>query len=278
MLSGVTIVARRRAYWSLFAASCLCLAAFVVLFSRIAAPAAAGSAGAAFGKAGFRVLGAAIPVRVLAASGAGLCALYAAAALGLILWSFRTTVSSEIYFFAFWVLSIGLEVLRLLPLVLAEGGWSSSWQLAAARGLLAARYGGWFFLFASGLFASGFRSEKLGPATALAMALAVALGAAMPVNTGSFAPTLEMRPGYAGLNAVFVAVVSLVTVANYLYAANSSGEGSYRLASAGLAVALVGQRLVVTQWNPFLVVLGFALLSAGSWLVVSRLHVYYLWQ
>jgi hypothetical protein len=40
----------------------------------------------------------------------------------------------------------------------------------------------------------------------------------------------------------------------------------------------VGNRLLTTQWNPFAMITGFALLVAGSWLFVSRLHSYYLWQ
>ena len=69
-----------------------------------------------------------------------------------------------------------------------------------------------------------------------------------------------------------------VTVADYLYAARSTGEASYRVVALGTAILLVGHRLLTTEWNPLGMIAGFALLVAGSWLFVSRLHAYYLWQ
>ncbi len=214
----------------------------------------------------------------LAAAGIGLCALYSALVLGFILYSFRKTVSAEIYFFSFWVLSVGLEVLRLSVFNLASGGGTVYWEIAATKALLFARYAGYLSLFASGLYAAGFRNEKLGSVAAVVLAISFGLATAMPVNTGSFAATLELRAGYVEINSILVLAVAVVTVANYLYAAHSTGEASYRLVALGAAVFLVGQRLLTTQWNPFAMLGGFVLLVAGSWLYVSRLHAYYLWQ
>jgi hypothetical protein len=214
----------------------------------------------------------------LAAVGVGLCALFAALGLGYILYSFRKTVSAEIYFYAFWVLSVGLEVLRLAIFGLVVADSSVYWQIVAAKGLLFARYSGYFALFMSGLYAAGFRDEKLGSVIAIALAIALALAITMPVNTGSFSATLELKPGYEPLNDGLFYVVAVVTVLNYLYAARATGEGSYTLVAIGAAIFLSGYRLLTSQWSPFALVLGFALLASGSWLYVSRLHAYYLWQ
>jgi hypothetical protein len=214
----------------------------------------------------------------LAAAGVGLCALFASLCLGYILYSFRKTVSAEIYFFSFWVLSVGLELFRLVIFDLAAGGGSIYWEIVSTKVLLFARYAGYFSLFVSGLYAAGFRNEKLGTVAAIILAISLGLATAMPVNTGSFAPTLELRAGYVELNAGLVLVVALVTVANYLYAARTSGEASYRLVALGAAIFLVGHRLLTTQWNPIALIAGFVLLVAGAWLFVSRLHSYYLWQ
>jgi hypothetical protein len=219
-----------------------------------------------------------LPSHYLAAGGIGLCALYSALVLGFILYSFRKTVSTEIYFFAFWVLSVGLEALRLVVFDLAAGGGSVYWQIAATKTLLFARYAGYLSLFASGLYAAGFRNEKLGTVAVLVLAISLGLSTAMPINTGSFAATLELRAGYVELNSILVLAVGIVTIADYLYAAHSTGEASYRLVALGAAIFLVGHRLLTTQWNPLAMLAGFVLLVAGSWLYVSRLHAYYLWQ
>jgi hypothetical protein len=275
----VTVAARRRINWCLFLAACLCFAAFFPLCLQLSLhggnPAFLAKAGAL---ASFRLGSVVLSSHYLAAGGIGLCALYSALVLGFILYSFRKTVSIEIYFFSFWVLSLGLESLRLVVFDLAAGGGSVYWQIAATKALLFARYAGYLSLFVSGLYAAGFRNEKLGTVVAVVLAVSFGLATAMPVNTGSFAATLELRAGYIGLNTILALAVAVVTVADYLYAAHSTGEGSYRLIALGAAIFLVGHRLLTTQWNPLAMVAGFVLLVAGSWLYVSRLHAYYLWQ
>ena len=276
---GVTIVARRRTYWILFLASCACLAFFPLLFLRLLkggkSPVFLLRA-KAFGSFHFGSI--VFLSHYLAAIGIGLCALYSALALGFILYSFRKTVSPEIYFFSFWVLSVGLEVLRLSVFDLALGESAAYWQIAATKALLFARYVGYISLFASGLYAAGFRNEKLGASAAVVIAISFGLATATPVDTGVFATTLELKAGYSGISSILILVLAIVTVADYLYAAHSTGEGSYRIVALGVIVLLVGYRLLTTEWNPFGMVAGFALLFAGSWLFVSRLHAYYLWQ
>ena len=275
----MTIAARRRVYWALFLMACLCIAAFVPLYANLVRMPAEPDFLAGSGALGrFELLGIALPSPRLAGAGAGLCSLYAVATLGMILYSFRKTVSAEIYFYAFWVLSVGMESLRLVVFGLAATRASPEWQSLATRVLLFARYAGQLSFLASSLHAAGFRNEKLGTAAALVLALATALAVAMPVNTGSYAPSLELRPGYADLHLAFYLVASLATVADFIYAERSTGERSFRLVAIGSAACLLGRQLLVTQWNPFALVAGFALLATGSWLLVSRLHGYYLWQ
>jgi hypothetical protein len=275
----VTIAARRRVYWTLFLSACACLLGFFILFLRLSKgeklPSFLIKAEAL---EVFRFGALSIGSHYFAAAGIGLCALFSALGLGYILYSFRKTVSAEIFFFAFWVLSAGFEVIRLGVFDLAAGGGSAYWQIVIAKCLLFTRYSGYLSLFASGLYAAGFRNEKLGTVAAVVLALSFGLAAAMPINTGAYRPTLEIEPGYASLNAGLLVLSSLVTVVNYLYAARSTGEASYRLVALGAAVFLVGYRLLTTQWNPFALIGGFVLLVAGSWLFVSRLHAYYLWQ
>jgi hypothetical protein len=275
----VTIAARRRVYWTLFLSACACFVAFFPFYLQLSKgdklPAFLIKANAL---QSFHFGSITISSHYLAAAGIGLCALYSALGLGYILYSFRKTVSAEIFFYAFWVLSVGLEVLRLGIFDLASGAGSIYWQILVMKCLLFSRYAGYLSLFASGLYASGFRNEKLGTVIVIILAISFGLATAMPINTGAFSPTLDLLPGYAGLNAGLAIIASVVTVLSYLYAARSTGESSYRLIALGAAFFLVGYRLLTTQWNPFALIAGFVLLVAGSWLFVSRLHAYYLWQ
>lgn len=276
----MTIVARRRVYWSLFILASACLVSFFFLYNVFAgikdeAPDFLVASQAIFY---FHLGSLVLPSFRLAAIGLGLCSLFSALALGFILYSFRKTVSSEVFFFAFWVLSVGLEVLRLVIFDLAATGASAYWQAFVAKALLFSRYGGCFSLFVSGLYAAGFRNEKLGSIAAMVLVLALALAVTMPINTGSYAPTLELRPGYEDLNTGFFFIIAIVTVINFLYATRATGEKSYRLIALASAIFMLGYWLLVSRWGPFSLILGFVLLVSGSWLFVSKLHSYYLWQ
>jgi hypothetical protein len=219
-----------------------------------------------------------IPSHRLAAVGIGLCCLYATLTLGFIVYSFRQTVSSEIYFFAFWVLSVGLEALRLGIFDVALGGLPVYWQIALSKALLFARYAGSLSLFVSGLYAVGFHSEKLGVVAAIVLAVSLGLSIAIPINTGAYSPVLELKAGYSGLNEVLMGLIGLIAIANFVYAASSSGEFAYRLVALGSALFLAGRWILTTRWDPIAMIGGFVLLVIGSWLFVSRLHTYYLWQ
>jgi hypothetical protein len=279
MLCFVTIVARRRTYWSLFLAACLCLAAFVPLFLRMGENLDVPNFLQKAGALGIFQLGTvSIFSYRLAAAAIGLCALYAALALAVVLFNFRKTASTEIFFYAFWVLSVGLEILRLVLYALVVDGGSLSLQILSAKALVFTRYAGYFSLFLSGLYAAGFHNEKIGTVAALCLAIAFALAASMPIDTGSFSSTLELRAGYVHLNLGLCIVASVVTIANFLYAAHATAEPAYRAAALGCAALLVGHHLLISVWNPYLIVVGFVLLVAGSALFVSRLHSYYLWQ
>jgi hypothetical protein len=275
----VTIVSRRRIYWSLFFVAASCLAAFVLLYIPVArgrlSPEILARSGAL---SSFSIFGLKIPSHQLSAAGIGLSALFSILTLAYILASFRKTVSSEIFFFSFWALSLALEVIRLVIFTLGARGDPISLQVFASKALLFARFFGFFSLFASGLYASGFRQEKHGTILASIFIVAVGLSSSMPVNTGVFAPTLELKAGYGSLMEAIWIIVGLITVVNFLYAVRFTGEGSYRLVAIGCAAFLAGQRLLEYQWNPLYMLLGFALLAAGSWVFVARLHAYYLWQ
>jgi len=275
----VTILARRRIYWSLFLCACACFISFFPLFVRLSGGAKIPSFLERAGAIGTFKLGTlSVSSHALASAGIGLCSLFAALCLGYILYSFRKTVSTEIFFYSFWALSVGLEVSRLLVFDIAASGGSVYWQIMVTKLLLFSRYAGYLSLLASGLYAAGFRSEKLGSMAIGIVAISLGLAIAMPINTGAYAATLELRSGYRELSWVLAGLVGLVTLANFLYAAQSTGEASYRLVALGEAIFFAGHCLLISQWNPFMVILGFAGLVAGSWLFVSRLHTYYLWQ
>ena len=275
----VTIASRRRIYWGLFLAACACLVTAIALaipvFAARGVPKLLKAAGA---YQGLSLFGIKLDSCRAAASGVLLAALFSTLCLGYILTSFRKTVSSEIFFFAFWVLSLSIEVGRLFIYRFAVSISPLFWTIVASKVVLGGRIVGLLSFFAAGLYAAGFRNEKLGSAVALFTAAGWAIAYSMPIDSGVYEPILLMKLGYAGLSTVLAVIAGIAIVANFVYASFSTGEASYRAAAIGAALALLGQRLLVSQWHPIALALGAALLVLGSWLFVSRLHAYYLWQ
>lgn len=277
----VTIASRRRIYWGLFVAAALCLAVALFLSVPVFARAEGVASFKALGGGAYRELSLGrLKLDSVSTSSAGilLASLYSLLCLGFILATFRKTVSSEIFFFSFWVLSFGMESLRFLIVHFAAIGAPVGWSIAATRVILGSRIVGLLSFFAAGLHAAGFRNDKLGSAIGVIVVAGWALAYVMPIDTGSYLPVLMLRPGYAMLSMIVAAIAGLVIVANLIYASFSSGERSYRIAALGAAAALAGQRLLVAEWQPLAIASGAALLVFGSWLFISRLHAYYLWQ
>lgn len=275
----MTIVTRRRVYWMLFLGACLCFASSVFL----ALPIFAGGIDLSFlarsdALLEANVFGYRISSPGPAAASVILSAFYSALCLGFVLYSFRKTVSSEIFFFSFWVLSLGFEAARLFSFRLAALGVPSGFVLAAAHLVLVGRFVGILSFFAASIYAAGFRNEKLGTVALLCIIVGGGFAWILPLNTGVFDPNLLVRPGYSRLCDLLGAFAGMAAVVNFLYAARVTSEKSYRIVAMGAAALLLGQRLLLTQWNPLALLMGFALLISGSWLFVSRLHAYYLWQ
>ena len=275
----MTIASRRFIYWALFGLSNFALATGIIL----AFPLFLGEVDMAVfepfgGNARVLFLGLTFSVSETAVVGLIVTCLLSAAGLLLVLSFFRKTVSSEVFFFSFWLLSIGFEVGRLLVFRLAAGGASMPWIMLATRFVLASRYVGYLSLFAAGLYASGFHNEKLGSVIFMIIAIGGALAAAMPLNTGVYDSSFLLKAGYGGISASLFWLAGGMTALNFLYAARQTREKSYRVAALGVVAFVLGRRLMLMAYNPLATLLGALLLAVGTWLFVSRLHAYYLWQ
>ncbi|MEI6873725.1 MAG: hypothetical protein WCL50_01195 [Spirochaetota bacterium] len=274
----MTLDSRRRTYWILFFMALTALSAAVFLslplFSNRVDASILNPSHAVrqWSFLGFR--SGSVPA---AAGGGILAALFATLALAYVLISFRKTASPEIFFFAFWILSLALESGRILAFRLAVEG-AGTWSSFANRAVLAARFSGYGSLFLAGLHASGFRSERLGRSVASVVGIALAFASTLPLDTGTYEPTLLMRMGYARVDRLSLTLLAIVSLVNFSLGASLTGERRFRVIAIGAVLMLAGQYLLLHEWRPEYLLLAIVLLGAGSRLFISRLHSYYLWQ
>mgnify|MGYP001409785601 CR=1 FL=1 len=213
----------------------------------------------------------------LAIAAGVLCSAYGITVLFLLSFRYSRTVSMELFFFAFWALALSAEALRAESLRGALRGVTYlEWNLVT-RLLLSLRFLGIFSLFAGSLYSVGYSEDKQTVPIGAVLLAALALGTGLPVNTGSFGADLLQRVGYARLFGFLSAASFLGTVTNYLIAARMTGEGGYRWAALGCALAFAGGQMLRASASPASVVLGSLGLVAGTILFLRRIHAYYLW-
>lgn len=279
MLGAVTIAARRTIYWILFA---LALGAFSGGLVAAIGSFSGGSDSSFLTDSGAlsegRFLGFRFSSPMGAVFGALLAALMGVGLLVSILSTFRKTTSAEIFFFGFWALSLALEVGRVFVFALGSKAAADHTIANASRLVMTGRYLGDLALLLSGLFAVGLRSEQPGSFAVGLVAIGAAFASAVPLDTGVYEASLILRPGYRGIDQAIGLLAAFITLANYLRAGRVTGEKGYLVAGFGVLLAMVGRVALEVSWHPFPILGGGILIGIGSFLLISRLHAYYLWQ
>ncbi|HSV57028.1 MAG TPA: hypothetical protein VLH39_07995 [Magnetospirillaceae bacterium] len=274
----MTITARTRVYRSCWLAS-LSFAAAAALAAAGMGPDILSAAGQLQGlpisMAGPGLLGR-HPVFFSIAAGV-LCSAYGIVVLSILSFRYSRTVSMELFFFAFWALSLSAEVLRVESLRGALGGYAVLESSMITRFILCMRFLGMFSLFTGSLYSAGYSSEKHAVTIGGVFLVSLAMGTGLPVNTGTFGVDLLQRMGYPGLFRFLAVTCFLGSGANYLLAARITGEKGYYTAAAGCALIFAGGFMLQSAADPVSVILGPAGLAAGTAMFLRKIHSYYLW-
>ncbi len=268
----MTIASRIRLYRAGWFASLAAFASWTAAFARVLmADGALTRAADALG------VGPSVLVTWIASAGAACAA--SLLVLGTMSFAYRKTVSAELFFLSLWAFSLSFEALRGLTVQGALNGVPATFHAAVTRVVVIARFFGLFALFCAGLYASGYRNDRIGSVVLVALLAAVGIGAGIPLDSADLStlPLLQ-RPAFGSLRALFESVIALITVADFAYAWLWRGERAYRLPAPGSALALGGSWLLRVAPDPALAALAFVAVCAGAFLVLKPVHEYYLWQ
>lgn len=191
---------------------------------------------------------------------------------------FRKTVSPEMFFFIFFVISLSFEALRAGPLLFAISGEPSYYGTVLTRAVEFGRFFGVFCLFVSGLYATGIDYSKFEVVLGVALLVAFTLAFSIPVDPSTFLPNLMYRIG-GGDQILFVFLaLEFFSILNFLLAAYLRRARDYLLLAVGLAATIAGMDLLLyVGWLPAGAI-GLALLIAGTVIFGNRTHAIYLWS
>jgi hypothetical protein len=206
------------------------------------------------------------------------CEISLCAAASLVLFfSFRKTASAEIFLFILFLVSMSFDALKTLHIVFDVTAVPPFYGTLVARGIYFGRFFGMLCIFACGLFTTGMQYERLEIVLVSGILLSLVLAATIPIDMTRLEENFIMPTIYAREIGIVAVVLYLLALLNYLLAAMQTGNRTYLLICAGVAMAIVGRELVFYRVDGFSVILGFALLIAGSTLFGERTHEVHLW-
>ncbi len=190
---------------------------------------------------------------------------------------FRKTVSSEMFFFIFFVISLSFESFKALGVLFQLWGLATYYGVIVARVVYFSRFFGVFCLLTSGLYATGIEYQKFEVVLGIAFLLAFTLSFSIPIDSSVFLPTLLYRiGGTVQLLAVFSAL-ELFSILNFVLASILSRRREYLIMAGGLLLVIAGKDLLFFAHGAPAAVAAFAFLLAGTIVFGNRAHAIYLW-
>lgn len=190
---------------------------------------------------------------------------------------FRRVASPAVFFVALFVLSLSLEQLRFVQYWLVSTGGSLNLGAFVSRVLRFGNLFGSLSLFTASLYAAGVDYSRTGTVALTLALLSFVIVYFMPVDALELMPVLVHRVGVGQSLDILLAALSLLTIANFVYAAATSTRDDRVYLAAAIVAVVIGRTILAYPPGLAMVGLGGLLLVGGltayAWL--NRLH--YLW-
>jgi len=203
-------------------------------------------------------------------------ALYSLITLIIILYYFEKTQTPEIPFFAFFVLSLAFESVRLMMPLRNVFNIPSFYLLLASRILLFSRNFGLFSLFAASIYAAGMEAQRQRNVIFIITITSLIIALGTPVDIFTWSANFEPVSGYDSVFKILNTGVFLITIAGFLIAAYSQRSRDYLFISLGVFLVLAGRNILLSA-DTWAGLPGIALLGFGTWFICIYLHKVYLW-
>jgi hypothetical protein len=203
---------------------------------------------------------------------------YAVVAQTLVYQSFEKTQSPEIFFFALFVFSFTFECGRMALPLQHFYALPHVFAVTAERFELFGRFFGVFALFASSIYATGFKAQKQGTVLFATTLIALLFAIRIPIDPLTWDTGLRLNSGHRSMFRVIELVTALLAGSSYLVSARMRGGKEFFLAGAGVFLAFAGRAFLLDADTIYTPIPAFFCLLAGTWLVCRQLHRIYLWM
>jgi hypothetical protein len=205
-------------------------------------------------------------------------AFYAVIVQTLVYQFFEKTQSPEIYFFALFAFSFTFDCGRMVIPLMHIYALPQAFAVAAERLELFGRFLGLFALFASSIYATGFKAQKQGTVLFAITLIALLFAIRIPIDPLAWDTGLRLDSGYRSMFRVIELVIALLSVASYLASAKIRGGKEYVFMGTGVFLVFIGRTFLLDADTVYTPVPAFLCLAAGTWLICKPLHRIYLWM
>ena len=203
--------------------------------------------------------------------------LYSFVSIIFIFFYYEKTWAPEILFVAFFSVSFCFEAARLVIPLCIISEMSSFYQLIASRTMLFGRYFGFFSIFTASVCSTGLDVKKPMILFMIILVATLVIAMGIPIDTQTWDTSLNMINGYTAMFRLIETILFLITVISFFIAASIRSSREYIIIGIGTFLALSGRILLLDIDNWAGPVSGILFLTAGTWLICTRLHKIYLW-
>ena len=202
---------------------------------------------------------------------------YAAGAILVLFLFFRKTHSSEVFFFLFGLLGVSIQTTRFFVAPASLVTLSAYSLIPFTRLVYFGRLCTTLSFFTSGLFSTGFTSQRREFYLSLILLISFIIAATLPVDfTVPEGPLLFETGEKTGFTLAYYAI-NLFTVLNFVLAAYKHSEPIYWYVAGAILLVIAGIELTFFLPYGMTAAAGITLAIAGTVLFANRTHEIYLW-
>lgn len=191
---------------------------------------------------------------------------------------FRKTTSPEILYLIISVLSFAFLSLRF-PISLIIPGY---YMIVPPTTIIRSYY--FFYLFSislfflGGLFSNGIPFLKQNIILSVSFFISFTIALILPLNYNDIVPVAPPLFSYHGMLSLFIRVIEVAAVINYLAAAKRNNNIQYIFLSLSLLLLLVGLESVYSLFSIPVIIIGIILYLTGLILFANRIYRIRLWN
>ncbi|MCR5725522.1 MAG: hypothetical protein K6G80_10595 [Treponema sp.] len=192
--------------------------------------------------------------------------------------AFENTQTSEVIFFAGFLMSCLCEGSRILIPLFSLGQSFSQLQLFSGRILLLGRFLAPLSLIVASIMSETEQRQDIERNFMIMLAVSTLFALVIPLNTAELSSSCTIRWGFPRLIAIMNLLLSVTAVVSFWINSIKHDSKEFKKVAFAVIILLAGYNLLCIADNYVCLAAGAALLTTGTQTMLYNLHKLYMWQ